>query len=155
MKKIRKGVFETNSSSTHSISLSNDKDLRYHIKKANNKIVLDTIPEEDGVCYIYPGAFEWEEQTYNDAATKASYCLTWIKTYRNKKEYLDMLKRVIKRVNKSRIVKFVKQDNEYYPWGNIDHQSDDVCEPVFRDEESLENFIFNSKSILRTDNDNH
>lgn len=155
MKKVRVGVFETNSSSSHSISIATDQDLKYHIKKVLNKIVLDHLPIDNlGTCSIYSGEFGWEEQTYNDAAAKASYCLTWAKQYGNK-QHLDMLKRVIKEFTNAKRVKFVKSGSDSYPWGYIDHQSDGIAAPAFASDTTLECFIFNTESWLKTDNDNH
>lgn len=65
MRKIRKGVFETNSSSSHSICID------------DKTFILDTlIPDADGVITIKAGQFGWEWKKYNDAKAKASYCLT-------------------------------------------------------------------------------
>ena len=135
----RIGMFETNSSSTHSIII------------APGDFVPDTLPIRDEVCIVYPGEFGWEERTYYSARTKASYCLTYAQ---GDPELLDMLKRVIEAEVKVP-VEFRPLNGQYYPWGYIDHQSSDIAEPAFRDETSLRAFIFNPNSELQTDNDNH
>jgi hypothetical protein len=65
-RKIRIGMFETNSSSCHSIVIG--------CKTPNQKL-----GDENGVITIEPDEFGWEIETYDDARTKASYCLTYAK----------------------------------------------------------------------------
>lgn len=151
MKKfIRKGVFETNSSSTHSICIG----------KEDKRFCTDKLPiDEQGRIMIWPGEFGWEIDHYNDAVTKASYCLTWAKQY-NKEDvvYVNMLKKVISEqmnVSKDKIIFRTINDDTYYPNGYIDHQSIYVAQKAFESEDSLRAFIFNPESILITDNDNH
>jgi hypothetical protein len=141
--KIRRGVFETNSSSTHSISISSGAETL-------EKLYVG----EDGICRIEPGEFGWEEDSFHDSSTKASYAMVWAQSY-GSEEHREMLKKVIREATGAKVVEFCKADDEYYPDGYIDHQSDDVCTPAFESENSLKAFIFNSGSYLVTDNDNH
>lgn len=67
MKQIRQSAFETNSSSSHSITIS------------YGDYTPDKLYVENGVLEIYTGEFGWEHEDYYDAATKAAYCLTWLK----------------------------------------------------------------------------
>lgn len=145
MKNIRKGVFETNSSSSHSICISNKGQLE-------NGFYLN----DEGKIEIHPGEFGWEIDSFRDCASKASYCLTRAKNdgENGNNDKLTMLKNVIEDFTGKEVV-FVESYGAYYKWGYIDHQSFDVCDEAFESEENLKNFIFNSKSILVTDNDNH
>ncbi len=144
MKVTRRNVFETNSSSTHSITIAGGKEYK-----------VDSLPlRDDGICWVYPGEFGWETESYNDAVTKASYALTWAKSY-GEAEAVDMLRDVIAKETGTK-VKFVRSsDDEYHAWGYIDHQSDDAAKDAFKSSEALRDFIFNPASELRTDNDNH
>lgn len=174
MKVTRHGVFETNSSSTHSITIDRGEWSRNHRTHVLPK-------SDDGICRVFPGEFGCEVREYNDTATKASYVLTYIFEQRgvdalakkgndkydhatdiSKKisEHLEMLRVVIaERVG--RRVEFVSLGKREYgdgdeeDWGYIDHQSVHVCVEAFESHDALRDFIFNSKSILRTDNDNH
>lgn len=147
-KLIRKGVFETNSSSCHSLSIDNNAD------------VLDTLyPNENGNIILKGGKFGWEEENYNDAKTKANYALLIaIGSYfdDNDIEYLEnnvkyqMLKKVIEEQTGGKLELDIKSLSYSY----IDHQSSDNDE-MFNSEEHLKMFIFNPKSVLYTDNDNH
>ncbi len=161
MKVIRRRMFETNSSSTHSISI--DGGVYTH----------DELPLEHGICRVYPGEFGWDEVTFHTAEVKASYCLTYVKTGGETKAgdqkgdafwlaRTQMLIDVLKEATGSETVEFFpypKGDKPFYEWGYIDHQSHigdgDACGEAFESEKSLRDFIFNPKSLLRTDNDNH
>jgi hypothetical protein len=138
----RRGVFETNSSSTHSITI------------VPGDFVPDTMPLEDGVCVVYPGEFGWDEESLHDVATKASYALTYAKGSRNEQELLLMLTNVLRYQTGAAQVRF-RKSNDYYEWGYIDHQSNDIADEIFESAEVLRAFIFNPASCLHTDNDNH
>jgi hypothetical protein len=161
---IRKSVFETNSSSTHSIHID------------DGKYVSDLIfVDNDEVLRIYPGEFGWEVEDYYDAASKASYCMTYLyqcaqrysKDYKESwydfsghlQKWLNMLTEVLKEETGASKVEYRQNDDKYYPYGYIDHQSAqgdrDTCGPVFESKETLRNFIFNPNSYLHTDNDNY
>lgn len=64
MQQIRKSVFETNSSSTHSISISSHGDIEL------------VTPDDEGNINVDIGQFGWEEEIHSDFATKASYLAT-------------------------------------------------------------------------------
>jgi hypothetical protein len=148
VKVVRNGVFETNSSSCHSLCIS------------DQEAILDTLPvDNEGVVRIFTGEFGWGIDEYNDAAMKAAYCLTWIKTCNDENDpkvskYEASLKGVIEEVCKAKEVRFIQETDKYYPWGYIDHQSSDRCAEAFESLTSLKNFIFNPNSTLRISNDN-
>jgi hypothetical protein len=96
---------------------------------------------------VSTGEFGWEINIYYDHTIKASYCLTYAK---DSEENLEMLRKAIKNHTKASKVIFNNIKD-----GDIDHRSDDVCAKAFKSEKSLINFIFNPKSFLATDNDNH
>lgn len=152
MKVTRTAVFETNSSSTHSISIE------------GGDYEPDVFPIHDGVCEVHPGEFGWERHTFHTPEMKASYCLTYVKasvrlypgTDEGDAAKAQMLKDVLK-AETGREVEFIpipKTDSHSYEWGYIDHQSSDVCGRAFESKESLRDFIFNPKSALVTANDN-
>ncbi len=143
---IRQSVFETNSSSTHSISIV-----------ANTDGIYDTIAVDDeGVLHLTGGQFGWEEVTYTDALTKANYCAVDVMDRSEMAECIEMLIKVLREHTGAKSVAFEfsldwKSDNYSY----IDHQSAGTSHEAFANEQTLKDFIFNPKSILRTDNDNH
>lgn len=144
--KIRKGVFETNSSSTHSLTIE------------STSFLIDTIIPEDGIVNIKPGEFGWEWEKFNDAYTKASYCLTGIQYVSDKEEALSNLKEVIQKHTLCDEVNLIQGSDDYDDenYGYIDHQSREWGEldNLLFDKEKLHNFIFNKKSWLFLGNDN-
>lgn len=166
--KTRSGVFETNSSSTHSLSIS-----------TNTSSMIDPpLPESiliEGEVHVFPGEFGWEQETYYDVDSKLSYLYTSaIYTARcsldlnelqkinpNDPEYINenpRLKMIVDAVKQHAGVNVVfhVEDDKYYPFGYIDHQSFDVCDDVWNGGiESVIAFVFNSQSYFETDNDNH
>jgi len=138
---VRQSVFETNSSSTHSITIK------------GGKFVSSKFPTEGGICKVYPDKFRWNQEWFRDPATKASYCLTYAKQVEDPK-LLEMLRKLLADTTGCE-VDFVEEDDEYSPWGDIDHQSCGVCGEAFESEEALHKFIFNPSSVLKIDNDNH
>lgn len=130
---IRPNVFETNSSSCHSLSIADD----------TKEFVMDTIyPNQDGIVKIYGGEFGWEWFKHNDAQTKADYAAQSL-YYSN--EHLDTLRDVIMEQTGAEDVIFNLED------GYVDHDSHGI---VPTDKESLRNFIFNKNSWLFGGNDN-
>ncbi len=152
MKVTRRNVFETNSSSTHSITIAGGD---YEPQG------LDVSPEHGSAVRIHPGEFGWEQATYRDAATKASYALTFAKQTEDDAA-LELLRRVIA-AETAAVVVFVQTGDEHHPWGYIDHQScesydgevEGAAVEVFKSRDALRDFIFNPQSVLVTDNDNH
>ncbi len=145
---IRNGVFETNSSSTHSVSVTVDPDT-----------VLDGYaPDDDGIIRLHGMQFGWEVENYDDVYTKMVYALQYL-TYINNPEYIQQFYDVVKEhTGASDIIidNFDLRKFEY-GYGYIDHQSvdDSDINSVFFDRDKLKMFIFSSKSVLHTDNDNY
>lgn len=135
MKKlIRKGVFETNSSSSHSISVaSSDKEF-----------VLDTLyPDQHGTIIVRGDEYGWDWFKHNDAETKASYAA---QSFSEDKDMLEKLEYVIKEQTGAERVIFEDLNDGY-----IDHDSYGI---VPRTAGELKNFIFNKNSWLFGGNDN-
>ena len=144
MKNIRQNVFETNSSSTHSISISE-----------NSIGILDTIcPDDNGIITLRGGQFGWEWEKTNNSLTKANYCAV---DCVSNTDLEQMLIDVIKDHTGAKDVVF-GFDTDCYNFSAelsyIDHQSRGTSKEAFKDKETLKNFIFNSESVLYLGNDN-
>lgn len=147
---IRRGVFETNSSSMHSISICWD---------GNNTELLHPV---DGVLDVQFDEFGWEQEEYNDVHTKLSYLLTYIfsgcdaiECGEDRDEYKQLM-RVLSKYCGVECLNYLNcNEVNYWQFGYIDHQSMDVPEECFESDDKLINFLFNPGSILITDNDNH
>lgn len=129
--KTRTAIFETNSSSTHSITI------------ADGKFVFDKIPiEKDGVCRIYGRDFYGSEELFS-ATSKASYAM--VEAYMEKDvTKIEMLKTVIEAVVKVP-VEFTYND-EF-----IERNDGYEGEDIFESAESLMRFIFNPMSGIVMD----
>jgi len=143
MRNIRKSVFETNSSSSHSIHIDNETAL------------LDTslLPNEDGSVVLTGKEFGWDWLRFNDAITKANYCAIPASGVSS-----EHLKQAIIEQTGAKTVTYegkedydVNGDGSFYSY--IDHDSHGVASEL-NDVEKVKNFIFNPNCWLVTGNDN-
>lgn len=171
-RQIRTGVFETNSSSCHSVSITRDKEITQ----------IDTLEyTDDDKAIVHFGEFGWGVDTFNDSSTKLNYLMTMAaetsKVPDSIEEFFDsedfhLIEDAVKSHNPDcegiyladeiSIETFSYRDQEYKRLkfdGYIDHQS---CEDYSSAKDFLdsygitaEDFIFNPKVILHIDNDNH
>ena len=146
MKNIRNKVFETNSSSSHSISIYN----------ATNGLYDTITPDEDGIITLTGGKFNWEWEKYNDALTKANYAAVFAM---GDQQMTDMLVEVIKEHTGAKDVQILCSEDYKNPnHSYIDHQSarseGGDAGKAFDTPATLKNFIFHPESWLFTGNDN-
>lgn len=139
MKTIRNKVFETNSSSTHSISLVYGECVR-------DEEMIDRTDFNNPVINLTGGQFGWEIKTYYDALTKANYCAV---DFYDSEESTELLKETIEEFMG------VPVEIKVYDDSYIDYQSRGIAREELYAKEELRNFIFNPNSYLHTDNDNH
>jgi len=173
MYQIRRGVFETNSSSSHSITIDRDKDNLTDFPKGQfirnyPTLKVPGVSGVSGVLEMRGGEFGWGVEDFNDFETKFQYLVTHI--FRNctsesevlsrmeDSEQFLMLKTVIK---KTCDLEITPPEPSAYgktyvgPVGYIDHQSVGTAFQVFISKEILKNYLFNKDSILFIDNDNY
>lgn len=128
---IRKRVFETNSSSMHSITLA-DKDG-----------IMDVLTlDEDGITLTVDCDYDfgWERTTYNDPTAKIAYCVA-------DDVNPELIDEVLKYQTGAKVIHYLNE-------GNIDHESNGTARYELTTFESLRTFLFNHNSILEVDNDN-
>ena len=148
----RQAVFETNSSSTHSLSIS-----------SGSTDILDTLPlNEQGEVVLNGGEFGWDVEDYTCADIKASYAAIYVSEWSGEKsaDHKKVLDTVIKQqTGCSNVVYDFYTDWSYDAQepSYIDHQSVEggQLDYLFEDPEVLRQFIFNPRSVLHTDNDNY
>lgn len=168
MKIIRNKVFEVNSSSCHSISVS-DNQATYAQIHLN----------DEGVFYIGSDDFGWAIDEHTDYSIKCSYLAIYIRDWSGDKlkELKDVYEECIRKYTLCSKIQyeenFWKKELKYYGDGEsylvslgegyIDHQSVedqdyhylfDISHPDYIEGE-LKDFLFNNNSVLITDNDNH
>lgn len=141
MKKIRKGVFETNSSSTHSICVAKDMEL--------------IIPEK---LHFGFGEFGWEEDRLSSIGEKASYLYTGL--FSNQRN--DDIEKIIS-ILKSKGIDITVEEPIYTDgskWasneGYVDHANEltEFLDAICTSEEKLMSFLFSPFSFILTGNDN-
>lgn len=145
MKNIRNGVFETNSSSSHSIAI--------HPIKTGDMLDTSLVPNNDGYIILTGGEFGWEYEKYNDALTKANYCA--VDNF-NDESRIEILKEVIIQQTgaKDVIIAFNVDNWDLKGYSYIDHQSHGTSNDAFASKDTLREFIFSRGSYLFTGNDN-
>ena len=151
MIQIRRNVFETNSSSTHSICIVTD----------------------DRAETIYPskfifkcGQFGWEFRNYNDPVSKGSYFYTGVCELYGKEKTREIMKGVELYFKTEHNIDVFVDEAKFEIWGDheyldsdcgyIDHVSaaQDLIDALVQDKELLVDFIFKDASFVATGNDN-
>lgn len=143
-RKIRKGVFETNSSSVHSLVVSNEGREPSEFKLNN-----------DGKIEIDFGQFGKDKRIYTSQYDKLSYlitCLYYLSGYDiyDKWEFREIQDAICKYTGATGIKILGEQepeiDHQSQPYGNIEIVN------VY-DEDAVINFVFNKYVSLKTDCD--
>lgn len=174
-RQIRKNVFETNSSSTHSVSISNRNSFYY------DKDCLKNYIEWDNKVHVEFGEFGWEREYYYSPYSKLQYIVTMLaETEGRKITAADELFETngFKLINDA-VATYCNCDGIWidseikmnsYEWGGkiesylshngyIDHQSYEDYNSVqdFLDDYNIDitKFIFDEGVCVITDNDNH
>lgn len=153
MKTIRNSVFETNSSSSHSLTINSGVlDQTYPLDNNGNVVINNGSGETE---------FGWQQEEYRDVGSKLIYAYIQADDVK-RNNWLQMLDKVVlEYTGGGRIFWNLQEYNKYSGklerCGYIDHQSSS-CEgsntQMFDSEENLKNFLFSSKSYITTDNDN-
>lgn len=131
---IRKGIFETNSSSVHSLCISKQQPKR--------------LPES---ITFYPHDYGQEEEAVDPGDYLYSAILTFGEKYKN--ETLAKLKEILE--NEGISCKFIKPEKDDWVFG-VDHVSDlkEFIFMVLSNKKMLFRFLFGQDSIVYTGNDN-
>lgn len=157
MKTIRSSIFETNSSSIHSIVVGN-----------NGEDIYNHLPKE---VHFQSGEFGWEHEIYRDIQDKANYLFTSI-VYNGGYEdydvqvYFDKIKNIlakwgIKATFEEIQVKYTDKGEKYVTfrsnlYGYVDHgyENRGLIASLCNNEELLMNYLFSDGSYVETGNDN-
>ena len=139
MKQIRQNVFETNSSSTHSLCITK----RYFLNNLKSHVDFRLMD------------FGWEYEEIRDVDTKAAYLYTALC---NNEEH-DLILMIADTLRKNGITySFENPESSKYGGckGYIDHYDDlsGQLDKICTDENMLLRFLFSSESFIITGNDN-
>lgn len=162
MNTTRHNAFETNSSSSHSLTLNMNQS---GLNIGQLQVIGSYFSETHKLCYancivLFGGDFGWGPEHHYDAQTKASYIAVYAHYLDNssKQELLGRLLKVIKRAcpNAEELVCEFSLDYGSGNWSYIDHQSlegGNIIDDL--NDDQMFAFIFNTQSELIIDNDNH
>ena len=175
-RQIRSSVFETNSSSTHSVSISNKNSIYY-----DENCLKNYIDWQDNKLHITFGEFGWEIESYNTPYEKLQYIVTMLVETegRNVSSVNELFNTNGFKLINDTIADYCHCDGIWidsemeiksYEWdgtthvymehdGYIDHQSCEYYSSVqdFLNDYGLDiqEFIFNQGVCVITDNDNY
>lgn len=137
MKNIRRSVFETNSSSMHSLSII-----------GSSRLTPKNFPSIVNVEY---GEFGWGYDRLSTPVEKLSYLIT---EYSKDK---PMIKKIVKVFEDYTGSKVIVEDNGegYYSKGYIDHQSSGMISELIENGLSICDLLFDEKYAIIIDNDSH
>ena len=143
---IRKGTFETNSSSTHAIAICKDRD----------NIV---VPSELYFGFEYHG---WENETLDTPEEKANYLHTAIAELHSKKEYQEIINDIFSKLLAYDCVATFEEsewdDDDYWSYGqgSVDHvwELREFLEKILNNDNLLYRYLFSNKAFVIKGNDN-
>lgn len=143
MKKIRNKVFETNSSSIHSVT----------VYRKNDNSAIDYLNAHGPVLVVSPKYFGWDIETYTDVEDKLSYAYSLACCF-DSDEFLErkeFIKNILEEIGFKPV--FYSNTNKCY----VDHfgcWENGFLQKLFSDKEFFTQFVFNNKSFVLTGNDN-
>lgn len=151
---IRKGVFETNSSSIHSIVIGNDGE--------------DIFADLPKTLHFGQGDFGWDPDTYSDTESKAAYLWQAIvynsdsveEANKYKAKIIKTLSRLSVKASFDKIETKTWDGKNYCDFehdnGYIDHSNElkEFIKAVMNDDAILMNYLFSNESSIATGNDN-
>ena len=139
---IRNQVFETNSSSIHSLSIMNYSASEYDLDKLTYDIDV--------------GEFGWEHDEYCDPETILTYLWTLANTcydFEKAKEYKERLKEWCPNVHFIDYPVDEYNGDKYFDChGYVDHGNDYELDKIFESKQRVADLVFNG--LIRTTNDN-
>lgn len=142
---IRKGVFETNSSSVHAICIATEDEY-----KVSNELFFNW------------GEFGWERETYDSTYERASYLWTAINNFYWREGQVEEIETAKNRITEILAkhgceAEFAEPDtSKWNKTGCIDHSGElgKFLEYALKDEERLLSYLFSDLSFIETGNDN-
>lgn len=153
MKTIRRGIFESNSSSTHSIAISKEK-----------------VPNVAGRhVYFGAGEYGWEQDCVEDTASYLYTAIVKSSTPAQYEEKINKIKEILDKYGvqyefapikykKSKYnpdYKYIEFASPHYRWANVDHADEcaELINALLSNEDLLIRYLFGD-SCIYTGNDN-
>ena len=140
LRQIRRGTFETNSSSTHAICIT------------KKEIYKDLLPKH---LTFYHDEFGWENAEYSTLRKRASYLYQAICDCYDKEEKIDKLNQITTILDHYHITCEFKANDGDYEDGYIDHAENliDFIDKILKNEDAFMKYLFGNSFVI-TGNDN-
>lgn len=174
---IRHSVFETNSSSCHSLALAKADNCEASSAATLSKLYTDYQLDENGNLHFDVGEYGWGFEVLSNFQSKLAYVMTYIIRKGSYYNFLDLMKS-LHDVTQFNQLYFREQlvgywDNEenkfnfsgYYSdvddlerdigHAYIDPDSLDLLNGIIQNEDQLKNLLFVKESEIVIENDNH
>lgn len=153
---VRSRAFETNSSSTHSLTVVHEEILDFGLSKDQLRA---------GVIEVTPRRYGWEWRRYYSLSEKLAYLLTQAYGEIDARSSTSLRERIKARSpNAQRIIDLVEHRTgcriEFVPepgraiYGYVDNDSQGIHQEVMGSDEALAGFLFSPHSYVETGNDN-
>lgn len=138
---IREGLFETNSSSVHAMSVFTRKDKEYEIPE---KIKIN----------LNDYAFGWEEDRYFDIESKVAYLYLLAEDCGG--DTTKQIEALLMAAGVKEVIVVNERNNEWSFGGYIDHGDAkvDFLLQLLKSPDLFNDFVFNPVSYVETGNDN-
>lgn len=149
MQLTRRGCFETNSSSCHSLSV------------ADNPTAYGTIYPTDSEAQkiqikLSDYEFGWDQDTFSDPMSKLAYLLLCLRDHApDDEESRERVRQVV--LNHTGCEIEIMESGDRWSNGYIDHQSITLpyTDGILQSTGKILDFVFGHGSYIETDNDNH
>lgn len=153
---IRQDSFETNSSSSHSISITTKgRESDGSGIPVMEYFVDDSGVEHRNVVVLTGDEYGWGPDTLYSEWDKANYAATDLFLYDKSEIKQEWLKEVIKEKTGATDVVWNPMKTKWGFSAYIDHQSVGTFGYEIHCKADIENFLFNSGSFVLVDHDNH
>ena len=168
MIQVRNGVFETNSSSSHSIVILKNK--KFNKNFDDNEIKSDFWLDSDGNASVFERSNDFGRFPFHVISSfreKVLYCIAYYcGSYNSREDSRDKYNEIIEIVRKFNDFRWPKADywgedesvqkEDNLDYGSVDHQSIETLRRfIYNEGISLEEFLLNKKYLIIIDGDEY
>ena len=170
---LRNSVFETNSSSCHSLALTKGDNG----ERSPSKLYTDYQLDENGNLHFNVGEYGWGFEVLSNFQQKLAYVMTYAILKGSYYDFLDLMKSLhdVTQFNqlyfRDQLVGYWDDEENQFKFSGyysdvddlerdigdayIDHDSFDLLNGIIEDEDKLKNLLFVKDSEIVIENDNH
>ena len=174
---LRNSVFETNSSSCHSLALAKADNGESSSAATLSKLYTDYQLDENGNLHFNVGEYGWGFEVLSDFQSKLAYVMTYAIRKGSYYDFLDLMKALhdVTQFNQlyyfDRLVGYWNEEENVFKFSGyysdvddlerdigdayIDHNSFYLLNGIIEDEDKLKNLLFVKDSEIVIENDNH